>query len=62
LDARFGEGVKLCMELCSRLTIAEFEKVKIAENHRAREGKSCRPFHSPLWQADSDKIRRMAPN
>jgi len=27
----------------------------------AREGKSCRRIHSPLWQADSDKIRRMAP-
>src|SRR4029077_10645817 len=25
------------------------------------EGKSCRRIHSPLWQADSDKIRRMAP-
>ena len=45
----------------SRLTAAEFEKVKIAETIEAREGKSCRPVHSPLWQADSDKIRRMAP-
>jgi hypothetical protein len=44
-----------------RLTIAEFEKVKIAETIGIREGKSCRPFHSPLWQADSEKIRRMAP-
>jgi superfamily II DNA or RNA helicase len=44
-----------------RLTTAEFEKVKIAESVDTREGKSCRPFHSPLWQADSDKIRRMAP-
>ena len=47
--------------MTARLTVAEFEKVKIAETIEAREGKSCRPFHSPLWQADSDKIRRMAP-
>src|SRR5258706_4758515 len=44
-----------------RWTIAEFEKVKIAETIETREGKSCRPIHSPLWQADSHKIRRMAP-
>ncbi len=44
-----------------RLTAAEFEKVKIAETIETREGKSCRLLHSPLWQADSDKIRRMAP-
>ena len=44
-----------------RLTVAEFEKVKIAERIESREGKSCRPFHSPLWQADCDKICRMAP-
>jgi hypothetical protein len=44
-----------------RLTTAEFEKVKIAETIEAREGKSCRSFHSPLWQADADKIRHMAP-
>lgn len=44
-----------------RLTVAEFEKVKFAETIETREGKSCRPIHSPLWQADSDKIRRMAP-
>ena len=44
-----------------RLTRAEFDKVKIAETIEAREGKSCRRIHSPLWQADPDKIRRMAP-
>jgi hypothetical protein len=44
-----------------RLTIAEFEKVKIAETIETREGKSCRFIYSPLWQADSAKIRRMAP-
>jgi superfamily II DNA or RNA helicase len=45
----------------SRLTLAEFEKIKIAETIESRGNKSCRPVHSPLWQADSDKIRRMAP-
>ena len=45
----------------SRLTLGEFEKVKIAETIETRGKKSCRPLHSPLWQADSDKIRRMAP-
>lgn len=45
----------------SRLTAAEFEKVKIAETIETREGKSCRSVHSALWQADSDKICRMAP-
>jgi len=45
----------------SRLTTAEFEKVKIAETIDTRGDKSCRRFHSPLWQADGDKIRRMAP-
>lgn len=45
----------------SRLTLAEFEKVKISETIESRGDKSCRPMHSPLWQADSDKIRRMAP-
>jgi superfamily II DNA or RNA helicase len=44
-----------------RLTAAEFEELKIAETVETLEGKSCRPFHSPLWQADADKIRRMAP-
>src|SRR5690348_5333725 len=43
----------------SRLTAAEFEKVKIAETIETRGDKWCRPFHSPLWQADADKIRRM---
>jgi len=45
----------------SRLTVADFEKVKIAETIDTSGDKSCRPFHSPLWQADPDKIRRMAP-
>ena len=45
----------------SRLTVAEFEKVKIAETIESRGDKRCRPLHSPLWQADADKIQRMAP-
>jgi hypothetical protein len=45
----------------SRVMVAEFEKVKIAETIETREGKSCRSVHSPLWQADPDRIRRMAP-
>ena len=45
----------------TRLTASEFERVKIAETIETRGEKSCRPLHSPLWQADSDKIRRMAP-
>jgi superfamily II DNA or RNA helicase len=45
----------------SRLTAAEFEKVKISETVESRGDKSCRPVHSALWQADSGKILRMAP-
>jgi len=44
-----------------RLTVAEFEMVKIPETIDTRGDKPCRPFHSPLWQADQNKIRRMAP-
>jgi hypothetical protein len=44
-----------------RLTAANFEKVKLSETIENIGEKSCRPFHSPLWQADGDKIRRMAP-
>jgi hypothetical protein len=32
----------------SRVMVAEFEKVKIAETIETREGKSCRSVHSPL--------------
>lgn len=44
-----------------RLTTADFEHLKLAEIIEERQGKSCRLMHSPLWQADSDKIPRMAP-
>ena len=39
----------------------EFEKVKIAETIESRGERACRQIHSPLWQADADKIHRMAP-
>ena len=45
----------------SRLITGDFEKIKISETIETRGEKSCRTLHSPLWQADSDKIRRMAP-
>jgi superfamily II DNA or RNA helicase len=45
----------------SRLTLAEFDKIKISETVESRGDKPCRPFHSALWQADANKIRRMAP-
>ena len=45
----------------TRLMAGEFEKVKIAETIETRGERACRQMHSPLWQADADKIRRMAP-
>jgi superfamily II DNA or RNA helicase len=45
----------------SRLTVADFEKVKISETIETRGEASCRRLHSALWQADADRIRRMAP-
>lgn len=44
-----------------RLTASDFDSVKLSEIVEKRGDKICRPVHSPLWQADSDKIRRMAP-
>ncbi|MBZ5682882.1 MAG: hypothetical protein LAO24_22545 [Acidobacteriia bacterium] len=44
-----------------RLTVADFEKVKISETIEARGERSCRRLHSPMWQADPERIRRMAP-
>jgi superfamily II DNA or RNA helicase len=44
-----------------RLTSLDFDNAKLAETIETRGDKSCRPLHSPLWQADSSKIRRMAP-
>jgi superfamily II DNA or RNA helicase len=45
----------------NRLTTADFEKVKISETVEARADRACRHLHSAMWQADSDKIHRMAP-
>jgi len=39
-----------------RLTAAQFEQFKISETIDSRSDKPCRPFHSPLWQADADKL------
>ncbi len=44
-----------------RLTASDFDSVKLSEIVEKRGDKICRPVHSPLWQADSGKIRRMAP-
>jgi hypothetical protein len=44
-----------------RLTSADFRMVKLAETIETRGEKSCRTLHSPLWQADKEKIHRMAP-
>jgi superfamily II DNA or RNA helicase len=44
-----------------RLTSADFRKAKVAETIEERDGKPCRALYSPLWQADSGKIKRMAP-
>jgi superfamily II DNA or RNA helicase len=45
----------------NRLTVADFEKIKISETVEARADRACRRLHSAMWQADPDKIRRMAP-
>jgi len=44
-----------------RLTTEDFENARISEIVESRGEKPCRPFHSALWQADRDKIQRMAP-
>ena len=44
-----------------RLTVADFEKVKISETVETRGERPCRRLHSAMWQADPEKIRRMAP-
>lgn len=40
---------------------ADLKKTKIAEMVLPESGSSRRPFFSPLWQADNEKIHRMAP-
>ena len=44
-----------------RLTVADFEKFKIAETIESCGERSCRRVHSAMWQADPEKIPRMAP-
>jgi superfamily II DNA or RNA helicase len=44
-----------------RLLAVDFDKLKMAETIEARGEKPCRFIHSPLWQADPDRIRRMSP-
>jgi superfamily II DNA or RNA helicase len=44
-----------------RLTIGDFDKVRIAEVLTEYSEKSCRGRYAPLWQADNRKIPRVAP-
>jgi superfamily II DNA or RNA helicase len=45
----------------SRLLAGDFDKLKIAETIDVRGDKPCRTTYSALWQADPEKIKRMAP-
>lgn len=45
----------------NRLMAADFDKLKIAQSVEMRGDKPCRQLHSALWQADPEKIQRMAP-
>lgn len=44
-----------------QLRRADFRKSKHSEQVQPDSPKSRRPFHSALWQADNEKIARMAP-
>lgn len=44
-----------------RLTLSDFEKVRIAEVVSELSEKLCRSRYAPLWQADNEKIPRVAP-
>jgi hypothetical protein len=44
-----------------RLTAGDFEKVRIAEVLTVMSEKTCRSRYAPLWQADNQKIPRVAP-
>src|SRR6185312_6411589 len=44
-----------------RLTGADFESARISETVEMCGDKPRRPVHSALWQADRDKLQRMAP-
>jgi hypothetical protein len=44
-----------------RLTVGDFEKVRMAEVLSELNEKPCRARYAPLWQADNQKIPRVAP-
>jgi superfamily II DNA or RNA helicase len=44
-----------------RLTVSDFEKVRISEVLSELSEKPCRSRYAPLWQADNQKIPRVAP-
>ncbi len=44
-----------------RLTVRDFEKVRIAEVLTELSEKSCRHRYAPVWEADNHKIPRVAP-
>jgi superfamily II DNA or RNA helicase len=44
-----------------RLTVSDLRKIKISEIIENREDKTCKRAYSAMWQADSEKIQRMAP-
>jgi len=44
-----------------RLTVSDFEKVRMAEVLSELNEKPCRSRYAPLWQADNQKIPRVAP-
>ncbi len=44
-----------------RLTTEDFAKVRISEVLSEMSEKPCRPRYAPLWQADNQKIPRVAP-
>lgn len=44
-----------------RLTVSDFEKVRISEVLSELTEKPCRSRYAPLWQADNQKIPRVAP-
>ena len=44
-----------------RLTAGDFDRVRISEVIAQLSEKSCRSRYAPLWQADNEKIRRVAP-
>jgi superfamily II DNA or RNA helicase len=44
-----------------RLTVRDFDKIRIAQSVAEMSGKSCRQRYAPLWEADNQKIPRAAP-